>query len=1355
MSDPSEAHNILLNRLADEFALRVRTGERPRLDEYCDRHPELANDIRFLFPAMLELERARADAGPELAVAMSDAARITNLGDFQLLREVGRGGMGVVYEAEQVSLGRRVALKLLPATVFRDPVKRRRFEREAKAAARLHHTNIVPVHGFGEHAGTPYYVMQFIPGLGLDAVIDELAQSPGRGAEPGSPAGRRSDLSIALARSLLGEDATDAGDRSHPVNAALTATAANGNTPGPGPHPSTDRGSSVSLSASGVYLPGQPPSETGGRATKQATYWESVARIGVQVGGALAYAHKLGVLHRDIKPGNLLLDLNGTVWVTDFGLAKADDSADLTNTGDLLGTLRYMPPEAFEGKSDVRSDVYALGLTLYELVALRPAYQERDRNKLIKQVTTGDPPRLRKLREDAPRDLVTVIEKAIDRDPARRYQTAGALADDLQRFLNDQPIQARRQTQLERCVRWARHNPGIAVLGSTLAAVLVIVTVASLLVAGHFDRLRGNEAQAAESERDARREADLAREAEASQRRHAVEERKRADVTLADMYTSRGLLAAERDAPAEAALWFSAAADQSATAENSGREEDSQLRARNWLRQATVPVAVLALPVGANQLDFQPRGDLVVVRFGPGQLMLWSWRDGTRLPWTESLDGVRAAQFAPDGASIALALESGEAQIRRVADGEVLSTLRDTGPITTVRYSPDGKLLAVGGDGVRFWEVDRQEFAAPGWLHPQPVTGLLFSRAGDRLITTSADHRARVFAVADLKAGIRPLFAPVAHVLPSPPALIDDDRVLVTVTADGELTRWSMATGQPAGMPTRTRPRLLEEVAASPDGKWLAASGVDGPEIQSANAALPLVHLGHTNRVRKSVFSPDGTMLLTASWDSTARLWSLPTGQPIGHPLTHMAFVDLCAWSHDARYVATAQTGGLVRVWQRPVDGLVTAKENGWGECPRVSFDGRLAVPGLWHESPNGGPNVTGRRVRVVTTASGQPAGPDISLPGPVADACVCADNRAVAAAWATGDKGYLGVWEVATAKARFEPIPLPGPPLSVAARRGSHQLAVLCSTGDVLVLDDQTGEGALRLRHDGWPDSPAGRSTRVQYTPDGTALISLTAQSIDVCDAGSGERRFAALRPSVEGSWFHSLSVSADSRLLATTALGKNHVQVWDLATGRPVSEPLPHPGDFWGLFAVRFSPDGRHLLTAHQDGQARYWDWQAGKLACPAMPFDNDVMDAAITPDGRFALTAVRKRPEMQVWELATGRRVAPSVRFAPQDGGSALRVAVTPDGRRALVTYWGSGTTIGNFRLAVVDLEALLAPSRLPTNDLRLLAELTTGRRIELGDLSGLTVDQWLQRWDQLRERNPDLARSDVVRPRSAGK
>ena len=470
MTVSSDDRDILLNRLADEFAVRRRAGERPRLEDYCDRHPDLADDIRSLFPALVELERARADAGPELAVALADAPRLTALGDFRLLREVGRGGMGVVYEAEQVSLGRRVALKLLPASVFRDPTKRRRFEREAKAAAKLHHTNIVPVHGFGDTDGTPYYVMQFIPGLGLTSSSTNSPARPpparpGPAADGGTGRRRRSQL----ARSLIGRDDAAAFGWDGAAGAALTATATSGITPiAIGPRP--DRGSSVSPSASDVRLPGQsgPPG-------KKTTYWESVARIGVQVADALDHAHKMGVLHRDIKPSNLLLDLDGNVWVTDFGLAKADDSDNLTNTGDVLGTLRYMPPEAFDGKSDARSDVYALGLTLYELLALRPAYDERQKEQLVRQVTTTDPPRLGVLNRAIPRDLGTIVHKAIEKTPGHRYRSAADLAADLRRFLGDQAILARRVGPGERFARWCRRNPTVAAL---------LVAVATLLVAG-------------------------------------------------------------------------------------------------------------------------------------------------------------------------------------------------------------------------------------------------------------------------------------------------------------------------------------------------------------------------------------------------------------------------------------------------------------------------------------------------------------------------------------------------------------------------------------------------------------------------------------------------------------------------------------------------------------------------------------------------------------------------------------------------------------------------------------------------------------------------------------------------------
>jgi serine/threonine protein kinase len=500
----SGSRSGLVLELAEEFLERYRKGQRPSLKEYTDQHPSLAAEIREVFPAMAMMEQiALADdslegdrTGP---ATVASASTLQQLGDYRLLREIGRGGMGFVYEAEQVSLGRHVALKMLPPQLLRDVRTRRRFEREARAAAKLHHTNIVPVFGVGEHGETPYYVMQFIQGQGLDAVLDELKRLRA-GANPMKARANRSTASrdtsaVDIARSLLTgrfdrPDAEPAGaDETPPPTLEV-----------PGGGEIADSGSGVSSSPSSSTL-SLRTSEAWGK-SKRETYWQGVAGIGARVADALEYAHKQGIVHRDIKPSNLLLDTLGTIWVTDFGLAKADDQQNLTDTGDILGTLRYMPPEAFEGKCDHRGDVYSLGLTLYELLAFRPAFGERDRGGLVRQVTTQPAPRLGSVNPEVPRDLETIVHKAIDREPAHRYATAGEMAADLQRFLDDEPIQARRQTYLEQYRRWARRNPGIAILGATLAAVLVIATAASLIVAGRMTRL-AKEADAHRRQADA------------------------------------------------------------------------------------------------------------------------------------------------------------------------------------------------------------------------------------------------------------------------------------------------------------------------------------------------------------------------------------------------------------------------------------------------------------------------------------------------------------------------------------------------------------------------------------------------------------------------------------------------------------------------------------------------------------------------------------------------------------------------------------------------------------------------------------------------------------------------------------
>jgi formylglycine-generating enzyme required for sulfatase activity len=240
-------------------------------------------------------------------------------------------------------------------------------------------------------------------------------------------------------------------------------------------------------------------------------YWQSIARIGMQVADALAYAACQGILHRDIKPSNLLLDGTGNVWVTDFGLAKAtSDGEDLTHTGDIVGTLRYMAPERFQGQGDVRSDVYSLGLTLYELLTLQPGFDETDRNKLVKQVMHDEPVRPRKLNPRVPRDLETVVLKAIARDPAHRYQTPAEMAEDLNRFVEDRPVRARRVSEAERFWRWCRRNPLPAGL---LAGIVLAILVGFVLV---FWQWRVAEEQtdiAQKKEKEAQQEAAKAKKA--------------------------------------------------------------------------------------------------------------------------------------------------------------------------------------------------------------------------------------------------------------------------------------------------------------------------------------------------------------------------------------------------------------------------------------------------------------------------------------------------------------------------------------------------------------------------------------------------------------------------------------------------------------------------------------------------------------------------------------------------------------------------------------------------------------------------------------------------------------------------
>jgi tetratricopeptide (TPR) repeat protein/serine/threonine protein kinase len=454
-----------VEQLAEEFLARYRRGERPSLSEYISRYPDLAAQIQEYFPAMVVMEELGSVGGKSsgtLPRTETEGGRIPQqLGEYRILREVGRGGMGIVYEAAQESLGRHVALKVLPFHGLLNPTHRERFRREARAAARLHHTNIVPVFAVGEHGGLHYYAMQFIHGQGLHEVLHEVKRL--RAPKQAAPQAALT-LAASVAESLvLGQ---------FPSHAPQLAADAN-----PGAEPTSSNGPSAAQKDSSG-----PPSTSHSELTSQpdAQYFRGVAQIGVQVAEALQYAHDEGVLHRDIKPSNLLLDTAGRAWVTDFGLAKADETDELTDPGDIVGTLCYMAPERFRGEANARTDVYGLGITLYELLALRPAFAQAPRAQLIERVTQEEPRRPRKIDPRVPRDLETIVLKAMAKDSSDRYPKAQALADDLRQFLADRPIQARRTLWLERVWRWCRRNKALVWTGTAFCLLALAMLAGSL-----------------------------------------------------------------------------------------------------------------------------------------------------------------------------------------------------------------------------------------------------------------------------------------------------------------------------------------------------------------------------------------------------------------------------------------------------------------------------------------------------------------------------------------------------------------------------------------------------------------------------------------------------------------------------------------------------------------------------------------------------------------------------------------------------------------------------------------------------------------------------------------------------------
>jgi serine/threonine protein kinase len=493
MSPDHQQHPV--DQLAEEFARRIRAGETPVIEDYCQTYPEHADLIRAVFPSIQLVERASQREDQQRKSGVGSSATLLSmpqtLGDFRLIREIGRGGMGVVYEAEQQSLRRHVALKVISALIANSEKQLRRFRREAESAGSLHHSNIVPVYGIGEDHGLQYYAMQLIDGVPLADVIRQINSAPPVASSSTNMSfgdgGRINNQSVSspghwaaanAACHLFGTVAS--------VNLQALHSSEPSTNPSNAPQPVSDPHGQTCVAKQTALLPGSLPCES--ISVKSAkdiqlsqAYIRNIVMLLTNVANAVDYAHRQGILHRDLKPANLILDREGTIWVADFGLARQTVPDGVTQTGEIVGTLRYMAPEQLRGEADVRTDVYALGLTLYELLALRPAL---DGPQLLNGRSHQAITRLRTIRPEIPADLETITLKACMAEPERRYQSARELEADLHRFLQDRPILARRVTSVERLWRWAKRNRLIASLAT--ATVLLLATVAIILAISNY-----------------------------------------------------------------------------------------------------------------------------------------------------------------------------------------------------------------------------------------------------------------------------------------------------------------------------------------------------------------------------------------------------------------------------------------------------------------------------------------------------------------------------------------------------------------------------------------------------------------------------------------------------------------------------------------------------------------------------------------------------------------------------------------------------------------------------------------------------------------------------------------------------
>lgn len=1007
-------------------------------------------------------ENQQRTGSAEGSVLGSENLRVplSRLGDYEILEEIGRGGMGVVFKARHVRLGRVVALKMLPGGLLARPEDLLRFETEAAAAAQLQHPGIVSLFEVGALEGQPYFSMEYVSG-------SSLAQ--------------RVALGVLPARLAAG-------------------------------------------------------------------YLERVAR-------AVHYAHTRGIIHRDLKPGNILLDEQDQPKITDFGLAKVvQRDSGQTRTGTVLGTPSYMAPEQANASKNIDSacDVYSLGAILYELLTGRPPFVGETALATLQMVAHQDPvpPRLHNPTID--RDLETICLKCLEKDPARRYASAEALAEDLRRFLAGEPISARRLSALGRALKWCRRKPALAAL--VLVSLLSVITFVVL------------QYRAAQEERERREEAEwleqLARFRAEGMRHLVYLARVRQAQNAwenADLKLAKQLLDKWNPVP-----------------------ELKDLRDWEWyyLQSLCQGRFTIAAHTGrATAVAFSPDGRGLASAGGdagkPGEVKVWDSSTGQlllRLP-NRHTNAVTGLAFSPDGRWLATASADHTVRIWEGQSGQELAVLRDhRAPVNSVAFTATGEaLLSGGGEGrAILWDLRtlstggtvRQHLVLTG--HTGEITSVACSSRGDLLATAGLDETVRLWdaRTGKLRHTLRGHEGEVMSL-----AFDSTGKILVSGGGPGlrrgQVKIWEVASGKPLRTHFGLSDRVLG-VAVSHLGQ-VAAVGSDGLlHLWDEQRSSEAVRLRASIQLALGVaFAPDGLRLATAGSDGRIRLWN-HTGTQETLRLSGHLRVEGLVFSADSKLLAAAVRAqgkdGEIRLWNLSTGQVVATHGGHIGQVRALALDSSnrwLASAGddqvvLLHDLTGGLPPrvLRGHTGRVAALAFPPASGP---AAGMVASA---------------GEDDVIRFWDL---QSGIQVRALTGHRngvLTLAFSPDGKQLASGSYDKTVRVWDLESGRPHELKGHNGSVNA-------VVFSPDGKQLASAsTDQAIIIWDLTSFSEH---LRLEGTPRAIHALAWHPGGRRLASAGADRM-VRLWDLVTKQEI---LQLEGGVGQLRGVAFSPDGRWLAS------------------------------------------------------------------------------------------------------------------------------------------------------------------------------